>query len=120
LEELDEFVEPQAEGLPAASPRDEELVESEAAMTQVEDLPEVITADMLRARKKGIDFTSGDFEVPAELLVGLDDEDIDEDDIELAKGKGKAKAKGKAAKKGAKPDAKGKGKKWRPPLGDEF
>jgi N utilization substance protein A len=92
-------------------------------MTRVDTLPEVITADMLRARKnKGVDL-SGDFVIPAELLVGLDDEEIEEewDEEEDKKGRGKAPAKaakGKA-KKPAKPEAKSKGKKWRPQLTDD-
>jgi hypothetical protein len=78
---------------------------------------------MLRARKnKGVDL-SGDFVIPAELLVGLDDEEIEEewDEEEDKKGRGKAPAKaakGKA-KKPAKPEAKSKGKKWRPQLTDD-
>jgi hypothetical protein len=83
---------------------------------------------MLRARKnKGINPVQ-DFEIPAELLVGLDEEVVedewDEDDGDLkARGKGgkapaKAAAKGKA-KKPAKPEAKAKGKKWRPQLTDD-
>jgi len=117
--ELEELEEAEVEELPIPEAElDEESMSMEQGMTQVVDLPEVITADMLRARKKGIDFTSEDFEIPAELLVGLDDEDIDEDD-DLGKGKGKAKAKGKA-KKSTKPDARGKGKKWRPSLGDDL
>jgi hypothetical protein len=97
-------------------------------MTRVDALPEVITADMLRARKnKGLTLAQ-DFEIPAELLVGLDEEVVedewDEDDGDLkARGKGgkapaKAAAKGKA-KKPAKPEAKAKGKKWRPQLTDD-
>jgi len=48
-------------------------------------LPQVITADMLRAgmaQRKEIDFDSADFEIPAELLVGLDDEEKKDEDIE--------------------------------------
>jgi N utilization substance protein A len=96
---------------------------------RVDTLPEVITADMLRARKnKGIDL-SQDFVVPAELLVGLDEEELDEewdaeeDDRNKGRGKGgKAPAKpakGKA-KKPAKPAAQAKGKKWRPQRDDDF
>ena len=110
--------EPQAEELPSldAEP-EEELPSTEEGMTMVDELPEVITADMLRARKKGIDFSDEDFEVPAELLVGLEDEDLDGEDEE-EQGKGKRKAKGKA-KRGAKSDAKSRGKKWRPVLEED-
>ncbi len=100
-------------------PEEEEL----EGITRVDTLPEVITADMLRARKnKGVDL-SQDFVVPAELLVGLDDEELDEEWEEESdrKGRGKsakAPAKGKA-KKPAKPEAKSKGKKWRPQLADD-
>jgi N utilization substance protein A len=105
-------------GEPASeAPQDEEEI------TRVDALPEVITADMLRARKnKGIDM-SQDFVIPAELLVGLDEEDVEEewDEDDDRKGRGKVAAKpvkGKA-KKTAKPEAKAKGKKWRPPVADD-
>jgi N utilization substance protein A len=94
---------------------------------RVDTLPEVITADMLRARKnKGIDL-SQDFVVPAELLVGLDEEELEEEwdeDDDRNKGRGKGgkapakPAKGKA-KKPAKPAAQAKGKKWRPQRSDD-
>ena len=119
------------------SPEATKAVESEEptgddepdGITRVDSLPEVITADMLRSRKgKGVDL-SDDFVIPAELLVGLDDEEEvddewDEDD-EKPKGRGKgAKAPAKAKKPAAKPEAKtkAKGKKWRPPVtnDDEF
>lgn len=93
---------------------------ADQGMTRVGDLPEVITADMLRARRsKGVDFTAADFEIPAELLVGLDEEDdawIDEEEGEKPRGgKVKPKAKGKkAATPAPKPKTKPKtkGKKW--------
>jgi N utilization substance protein A len=95
-------------------------------ITRVDTLPEVITADMLRARK-GIDL-SQDFVIPAELLIGLEEEELDdeweeEESDRKGRGKGgkapaKASAKGKA-KKQAKPEAKSKGKKWRPQLSDD-
>ena len=95
-------------------------------ITRVDALPEVITADMLRARKnKGVDL-SPDFVIPAELLVGLDEEEIDEewdeDEERKSRAKGaKAPAKAKAKKPAAKPEAKAKakGKKWRPQLTDD-
>ena len=114
---------------PATASRDEETREpqSEEDVTRIDSLPEVITADMLRSRKgKGVEL-SRDFEIPAELLVGLDEADIEEEWNEEEAGK-KGRAKGKApakpaakgkAKKAAKPDSKSKGKKWRPQLEDD-
>ncbi len=63
-----------------------------------EDLPEVITADMLRSRmakRKEVSFADLDFEVPPELLVGFD-EDEDEDEDDWSGGKTKRSAKGKS------------------------
>lgn len=57
---------------------------------------DIITADMLRSRstkKQKIDFDSPDFEIPAELLVGLDPEDSEEELTEKASGKSKGKKK---------------------------
>jgi N utilization substance protein A len=75
-------------------------------------LPEVITADMLRARmaeRKKFAFSEEDIEVPAELLAGYEEEEA-EDDLFDAGGKGKGKsAKGKSTK--GKPAAKAKSKK---------
>ncbi|MFZ1768753.1 MAG: hypothetical protein WAU00_06110, partial [Caldilinea sp.] len=69
-----------------------------------EDLPEVITADMLRARmaeRKKFAFSEEDIEVPAELLAGYEEEEAEEDTFETGgKAKGKAKGKGKAVSKG--------------------
>lgn len=73
-----------------------------------EELPEVITADMLRARmaeRKKFIFSEADFEVPAELLAGYEDEESPEEGFRGG-GKGKAKGKGKG-----KPASKGKSKK---------
>jgi hypothetical protein len=98
-------------------------------ITRVDTLPEVITADMLRARKnKGIDL-SQDFVVPAELLVGMDEEEFEEEWEEQesdkrgrggrgSKAPAKPTPKGKA-KKPSKTDNRGKGKKWRPQLTDD-
>jgi hypothetical protein len=67
------------------------------------DLPDVITADMLRARmaqrKEGLD--NEEMEVPAELLVGLD-EDEEEDVEDLIEAEGKAPKASKSSKKGKK------------------
>lgn len=90
--------------------------ESAEEVKRVQDLPQVITADMLRARK-GMELA--DIEIPAELLAGLEEEVVPEeewDEDEDRKAKDKAKAKAKAKKpakpvKPVKPDAKGKG--WR-------
>lgn len=54
---------------------------ADVSMTTQEELPEVITADMLRARmaeRKKFNFADEDFEVPAELLAGYDEEELDE------------------------------------------
>jgi N utilization substance protein A len=121
IDEEAEFAGEAAEAAPTPAPAGE----AEEGVTRIDTLPEVITADMLRARKgKGIDM-SGDFEIPAELLVGLDEEEVDvwaedEDDRKKDRVKGKAPvkpAKGKAKK--AEPKAASKGKKWRPPREDE-
>ncbi len=125
-------VDEMAEELPSL----EEAGEDEQdGLTHIQDLPQVITADMLRARKaKGMERSLDDIEIPAELLVGLDDdeeevEEWDEEEEERKKGRAaaKAKPKGKAKpvkKPAAKPDTKSKGKKWRPqgddPFGDRF
>lgn len=100
--------------------------DDEDDVTRVDTLPEVITADMLRARRnKGVDI-SDDFVIPAELLVGLDEEDLDEEwdeDDERGKGRKGGKAPAKAAKgkakKAVKPEPKAKGKKWRPQIDDD-
>lgn len=62
------------------------------------DLPEIITADMLRTGRKKINFDSDDFEIPAELLVGLEEDSKNQD---LA-------AEDEAGKKGKKKRKKGK------------
>lgn len=81
-----------------------EIVEEtpEEDITVVDELPDVITADMLRARKsKALDLD--DIEIPAELLVGLEDEDEDDDSLddfeEEYNKKGKKAKKGKAKSK---------------------
>ncbi len=126
-EEIKE-AEPRVEA--AETPAQEERP-SEDDVTRIHDLPQVITADMLRARRaKGIERSLDEIEIPAELLVGLDDEEEaveewDEEEEDRKKGRAaaaKAKAKGKAKpvkKAPAKPDTKSKGKKWRPPANDD-
>jgi N utilization substance protein A len=77
---------------------------------EVEDLPKVITADMLRAKKeqqeKNVD--EDEFEIPAELLIGLDD-DIALDDLAFGQNDKKSKKlkdkKAKAKKRGKKQDS---------------
>lgn len=82
-------------------------------------LPQVITADMLRKRmaqrKENANKVAADIEVPAELLIGLEEEVIAEDweeeieDKDKVKGKGKAKKPSMASvKPGAKPAKKKK------------
>jgi len=89
-----------------------------ADLTMGDELPEVITADMLRARRN-VNVDMDDFEIPAELLAGLDEEDWedeDEEDVPAKKGKSKVKAK---PKKPARPEAKAKPKKRRRTFGDD-
>ena len=92
------FVKPDSEG--KAPAKKAEPVES--AETPGE-LPEVITADMLRARmadRKKFTFSEADFEVPAELLAGYEEESSEDELFGAGKAKGKAKGKGKPATKG--------------------
>lgn len=112
------------EALPALD--EEEAEEEDEGMTRIDTLPQVITADMLRARKNKVDLSQADFEIPEELLVGLDDEDLDldedEDEDEIPSKAGKAKgrkapAKGKKAKVEVK---KGKPKRRRGESDDYF
>ena len=125
-EEEQEPVSPKGMELPEVTRERELPPVNEEEITRIDTLPEVITADMLRARKnKGIELGQ-DFVIPAELLVGLDEEEIDEewDEEEDKKGHGKStKAPAKAAKKAKKPAKpetnKPKGKKWRPPAEDD-
>lgn len=70
-----------------------------------EDLPEIITADMLRERREQAEKAEQEeeFEIPAELLVGIDD-DLDLDDLAVeddSKGK-KSKSKKSKSKKATK------------------
>src|SRR5690606_26691859 len=103
---------------------DEEEEGEGDAVGRVDTLPEAITAEMLRARRNKTGEMPEDFEIPAELLVGLDEEDLDDEweEEEDKRGRGKGKAPAKAAKKpkkSSKPDSKSKGKKWRPQLADD-
>jgi len=97
------------------------------SITDVNELPQVITADMLRARmakRKESEQKPEVFDIPAELLVGLEEPEpvLAEDweaEIEDPKGKGKGKGKvKKAAPVVAKPAPKAKKKKRRP-VGDD-
>ncbi len=94
----------------------------ENTLTLPKELPNVITADMLRARmaqRRESNFNDANFEVPKELLVGIDEGEDDwssviDDDTP-------AGARPKKAKK-AVPDTKNKGvkkKKRRPVSGEE-
>jgi len=116
---IGEALEPEAEEEALRESGEATPDDKDEDVTRIDTLPEVITADMLRARRgKGIDL-SRDIEIPAELLVGLDAEEVEEEWDEDADKKGKVKKaapKGKA-KKAAKPAA--KGKKWHPPADDE-
>ena len=76
-------------------------------MTRPDELPQVITADMLRARmaqrRRESSFTEAEFEIPEELLVGIDEEEAEEeiwDEAADAKAKGTKSKKVKAVKKG--------------------
>ncbi len=88
------------------------------AVTGSEELPQVITADMLRARRaKRSEMSLDDIDVPAELLAGYKAEVGDEDWVaeeernKAAKTKGKAKGKAQPAKPG-KTDKKKPKNKW--------
>ncbi len=113
-----------AEELPAAAPEPAEAEEAPtapAAPVEVpparpgapEPLPQVITADMLRARmaqRKAAELRNLDIEVPAELLAGYEEEAPALEEVVRPAPKGKSK-KGAAP---AKAPAKAKKKKWYP------
>ncbi|MCB9155559.1 MAG: transcription termination/antitermination protein NusA [Caldilineaceae bacterium] len=88
----------------------------EVASTTDEELPDVITADMLRSRmgqRKKIDVDSNDFEIPAELLVGLDEDELifdEEDEEDFA---AKSKTKKTKSKKATKTDKKSRTRRKR-------
>ncbi|MEZ4870476.1 MAG: transcription termination factor NusA [Caldilineaceae bacterium] len=92
-------------------------------MTMPEELPQVITADMLRARmaqRKELNFAAESFEIPEELLAGIDEAENDEDWDEIADTKAKGKTKKAKSKKAAPAkDTRAKKKKRRPALDDE-
>lgn len=120
-EVIDEVVSPtavEAVQSPVEPPKEKE----ETPLTLPKELPNVITADMLRARmaqRRESNFNEADFEIPKELLVGIDGDE--EDDWVALDEEIPAGARPKKAKK-AVPDAKGKGvkkKKRRPVSGDE-
>ena len=108
-----EEIEPQPE-----TPQEKE----ETPLTLPKELPNVITADMLRARmaqRRESNFNDANFEIPKELLVGIDEGE--EDDWAALDEEIPANARSKKSKK-ATPDAKGKvakKKKRRPVSGDE-
>jgi hypothetical protein len=89
------------------------------SLTTPDELPDVITADMLRARmaQRKKDLASAkDFEVPAELLVGLGDGDNEEWELESENAPAKGKSKKSAP---VKVDKKPKKKKRRVSQGDD-
>jgi N utilization substance protein A len=107
---------PELEEAQAAAESEEPAL---ADLTMGDELPEVITADMLRARKNvNVDMDS--LEIPAELLAGLEEDDWEdeeeEEDVRAKKGKTKVKAK---PKKPARLEAKPKAKKRRRTFGDD-
>lgn len=111
-EELDEDVAVEAE---AAVETEPEMVD----LTTPDALPDVITADMLRqrmAQRKKETILDDDFEVPAELLVGLDEDETEEWDFEDSKTK-KAKSKKAIA---TKPERKPKKRRRRAEDDDDY
>jgi len=79
LEELGMFEETSFFDQLAESSMPDTPAAEEEAKDEEEALPEIITADMLRARqeqRKSVDIADADFEIPAELLVGLNEEDL--------------------------------------------
>jgi len=112
----------EAQAIPAKIVEEPVVEESSEAV----GLPQVITADMLRKRmaqrKENANKVAADIEVPAELLIGLEEEVIAEDweeeieDKEKGKGKGKAK---KPSMSSVKPGAKPAKKKKRRTVQDD-
>jgi N utilization substance protein A len=113
LETIEKTPEPE---LPTEAPFSEEEAPAAAQTPSTpEPLPQVITADMLRARmaqRKEAERQRQEIEVPAELLAGYTD-DTTTPWEETAAGKA-AKAKGKKGAPPPKPAAKTKKKKWYP------
>ena len=88
----------------------------EVASTTDEELPDVITADMLRSRmgqRKKIDVDSNDFEIPAELLVGLDEDELVFDEEDEEDFTAKSKTKKTKSKKASKTDKKSRTRRKR-------
>jgi N utilization substance protein A len=113
---------------PAPTPGEAAFSVEEIKPTPPEELPQVITAAMLRARmaqRKEFAINDEDIVVPAELLAGYEAAppagtwEEEEGAAEAAKQKGKQK--GKQAPKAAKPDKKKAGKKpkWHENQGDD-
>ena len=106
--------------LPSEAPFDEKETPAPAPPPSTaktgDALPEIITADMLRARmaqRKEMDMRAVEIEIPEELLAGYKEEG-EGDAAGSADQRGKSKTK---AKKGA--DKKGK-KRWHPNEGDSY
>jgi len=96
--------------MPSLPDEEEYMIRTETEVaeskTDDEELPDVITADMLRAamsQRKKLDVEDEDFEVPAELLVGLEEEaeeDAGEETEELEASTKEKKKKKSSKKKG--------------------
>jgi transcription termination/antitermination protein NusA len=109
IEEISLDDEPEVEIEPEIDP-ETQTAPLPPVITSADELPQIITADMLRARRaqrREIDFDSEEFQIPAELLVGYDEdeEEIEETD-RRPPGKARVKAPEKSSKKSA-PAAKG-------------
>jgi len=117
LEQPEGFQEPEEE-LPASPVVDEgaeeaaaspDVAEEEESLATPDVLPDVITADMLRARmaqrKKGAAIDE-DIEIPAELLIGLTEEEEEEWELENDSKGAKGKKKAVPAKADKKPKKK--------------
>lgn len=110
VEEVRPSRKPVVEEPRAVQPPVEEVEEEGPTVTPItrpDELPQVITADMLRARmaqrRRETSFSEAEFEIPEELLVGIDEAEVEEEDIwdEAAdrKAKGNKGKKAKVAKK---------------------
>jgi N utilization substance protein A len=116
------------EPLPTAEPAAEEPTSVTPPAATDGELPQIITADMLRARRaqrKQLDLNREEIVIPQELLAGYEElapaEEITDvvDEMEVVGGKPKGKVK-KTPVAAAKPDKKPKKKKWRPAEPDDF
>ena len=113
------------EELSSEAPPVEETPTAPLVITGADELPSVITADMLRARRaqrKAMDFANESFEIPEELLAGIEErsgEFEEELEEEILESRGKPRGKGKVEKGKAKKNTpagkaeKSKGKKPR-------